>query len=235
MDHAKLLSYVKPLFSSPKLEGQFSELLSLKPLPEEKPTPQNSVFTGGSISLLPSLHDTSISVALPSVAVNHADTPIYELLKAILGQGSKDIALGSGLDSTLGKVAAANSFVNSVSAFNFSYSDAGLFGIHGEAETGNAAALLKILLSEVQALASVKEADLVRAKNTLKSRTISSLFANTNSLANFFSQRTETPGQYIKSVDNVTITDIQRVVKTLASVKPNVVAAGDVRGVPATL
>jgi len=235
MDHQKLLTYVTPLFSSPKLEGHFRELTSLKPLPEEKPAPQNSVFTGGTISLLPSLHDTIISIAVPSVVPTRADAPVYELLKEVLGQGSRDIALGSHLDSSLGKAAVAHSFVNSVSAFNLSYSDAGLFGIHGEAEAGNASALYNLLRTEIQGLTSVKEADLVRAKTTHKSRTISSLLSNSNSLANFISQRTESPGKYFQRVDSVTLADIQRVGKTLASVKPNVVAAGDVRGVPASL
>jgi len=48
-------------------------------------------------------------------------------------------------------------------------------------------------------------------------------------------RKTETIAQYLAKVDAVSLADLHRVTKSFNSVKPNLVAAGDVRGVPATL
>jgi len=235
-EHSKLLSYVTPLFGNPKLEDAFPELLPQKPLSEEKATPQTSVFTGGLITRLPSSDHSVIALALPSVSVTNADFVVYSLLLEILGHGSSAACLGSGIDSRLSKVAATNSFVTSASAFNYSYSDAGLFGVHGEAHSGHAAALVKALHTELQSLASVTETDLTRAKQIFRTKSIRSWLGDTACLSKFIANYgTETPAQYLKRVDSVTLADAQRVGKALAATKPNLVAAGDVRGIPVSL
>jgi len=104
--------------------------------------------------------------------------------------------------------------------------------------TGQTSALVKTVLNGIQhASQQINEDDLQRAKNILKLRKLKSLLTGSGScMADHMVKRgTETMAQYVAKVDAVSSNDISRVAKSLSAAKPNLVAVGDVRGVPATL
>jgi len=138
--------------------------------------------------------------------------------------------LGDGLSSSLSRATSGHSFIKAASTHNLSYSDAGLFVVMGTAAPGNAAALTSALRSVLTV--SITKDDLVRAKNSLKTKRLTTLLGNGTHLAEFIaSHGTESVDHYLNRIENITLDDASRVAKSISATKPSVVVAGDVRGV----
>jgi predicted Zn-dependent peptidase len=69
----------------------------------------------------------------------------------------------------LPRLRATHHYVDTVEAYNFNYSDSGLFGVKLKGDASNGVNLLNHGVEELKSLASqVKKDDLERAKNYLK-------------------------------------------------------------------
>jgi len=131
--------------------------------------------------------------------------------------------------------------VEQAAAFNFSYSDAGIFGIYASAGRGYSVALLEAIKVEFSKLSKVTDDEVSAAK---KQASASLLFGleHRGNLVNYLGSRllnqqsTTSPNQAIiettVGIEKVTTADVQRVVSKLLSSKPTLSSVGDVLNLP---
>ncbi len=91
-------------------------------------------------------NDTYLAVGYEGVGRSHADLPAVRVLEALLGSAvsrARFSAPGDGLTSVLRKkLLDKHAHAHEASAFNFSYSDTGLFGVFAKVDGDAAPALL---------------------------------------------------------------------------------------------
>jgi len=190
-----------------------------------------------------STDDTHIAVAFNGASKNSVDYPALAVLQKILGSGS---ALSSAGPAQLGSrlnlnVVEKNPFVAQAAAFNFAYSDAGLFGIYVSGKRSNSAKLLELIRSEFSNLSSITDGELAAGKKQAVSSLLFGLEHN-GTLVNYLGTRllqqlpTTTTKQAtsdtVAAIEKVTSADVKRVVTNLLSSKPTVSAVGDVFYLP---
>jgi len=240
IEHKKLLDRLNPLFGNFALEGGFRELRDYEPLPSVTPTSQSNNYTGGSTIRLPTLSETHIVLAFPGLSHTHNDTPALTVLKKILGShaSSKHGPGDATRESRLyNGVEEAENWVLSANAFQMSYQDTGLFGVHASAKSGHAAQLFQLVWNQVKSLDKVTEEELTRAKNVVKAKHLRYLdsdpFALHQNISDgVFSGKLISSQEFLNAIDRVSLQDIKRVVSNILQSKPILVGTGDVSGLP---
>jgi len=201
-----------------------------------------SKYTGGE-ALVDAGGNTHVAIAFEglSQSADKKDAAALGVLQYILGSATEGPVIGQktgGLTSRLNKnVLSKSTAFKSAAAFNFSYSDSGLFGVYGEAAE-NPADLVNLLAGEISKLASeVSAEDLARGKAGYKAH----LFETSEkrvSVVRFVGEqvlssgKVATPEELAAQVDGVTAADVARVSKKVFASKPTLVAIGDVSNIP---
>eukprot|EP01125_Pyxidicula_operculata_P015103 TRINITY_DN50_c0_g1_i1.p1 TRINITY_DN50_c0_g1~~TRINITY_DN50_c0_g1_i1.p1 ORF type:complete len:481 (+),score=129.33 TRINITY_DN50_c0_g1_i1:24-1466(+) len=240
VNHGALVDQLTPLFTKPELQGEFRELRNNKPLQKEHPLTNNKYVGSNGTVRLPGPYDTHVAIGFNGVSLADKDALALNVLQQIIGGGAANKAGpgDAGKTSFLYKsVVEPNQWVSGASAFQYSYSDAGLFGVTASAVEGHAKDLVDTLKKNLNNLPSALSADHVQqGKVSLKGKFLRTLdsdrFALTQHLASgVLGGSVQSVPQFLQAVDGVSLSDVQRVAKNVLSSKPTVVVAGDVRGV----
>jgi len=203
-----------------------------------KPSVEASKYTGGE-ALIGDSVPTHMGLAFEGAALNSKDFCAMGVLQFLLGGGTRRFSgVGGGQSSRLGRNVAKNSWVEYVNAFNFSYSDSGIFGVVAQSDRGHAGDLVKSVTSEMKKLtSSLTSEELQRAKALFKSSVLFSTDRK-SCLADFVGNRVslthqvQTPEDVLRGVDSITEKDVLNVAKRVFSSKPTLVVLGDVYNVP---
>jgi len=199
-------------------------------------------YMGGELKI-PGDFNTHLAVAFEGVGLNASDFYAAAVLQHILGGGQKYAKeeLGHGVASRLNRnVVEAKSWAEEARAFNYSYTDSGVFGVYGIAQAGgNAAALADSLLTEVKAVSnSVTSEELSRGKEMFRSsvffgsETKSQLLEFLGTQLNSQKSAIKSPEEFARGVDAVTAEQVQKFAKKILQSTPTLVVLGDVTGVP---
>lgn len=220
----------------------YREVPAAQRIVRKSPHKAQAKFVGRSQFLLPGNFETHYAIAYEGVALGHKDYFAVAVLQTLLGSGNAFTHEGPGayLASRLNRnVVAKDTSIYEASAFNFNYSDSGLFGVRGVAQPGKAAALVTAITGELNNLKNnISEEEVNRAKALYKSHF---LFGQQNRAAvvEFLGAQTlagesvHLATDFVKSIDAVTTADVARVAKHILQSAPSVVAIGDVSGFPA--
>jgi predicted Zn-dependent peptidase len=235
VEHDVLISKLKPLFTNPSLKGKFSELQGLKPLPVETPTPQNSTYHGHNSVRLPGGGDSHIAIAFPGFAITHKSKIALSVLGHIIGRGSQELE-GPGdsqRNSRLYEAVSKNNFIKSAETFNLGYSDAGLFGVYSVSNEGTASNHFSVIYNLITGVSkNISDSELQVARKALKTKFLRKFASDDFILAAYVAKTEKEPSQLLSEIDAVQLEDVKKLASDLATVKPVVVAVGDVFGVP---
>ena len=219
IDHASLLSVAE----------SFSSLSAGKNSLEVKST----YFGGEHFEEDLSLNSTSLVLAFP-IAKEHS-IPL-RVISNVLGTGN--IRNGrtevGDVNSRFNSLVQSNTKVNSANSFVLDSSNGGgnfpFFGVSGNAQFGNTAALQSALVSELSKLAdSLTESDVIRAKNLAKFQFAAQLECK-SSLKNLLYFNQANPVDQIAKFDAVNLDDVKSVLKNALNANPTVVCIGDLSG-----
>ncbi|KAL2252395.1 probable mitochondrial-processing peptidase subunit beta, mitochondrial [Sesamum indicum] len=160
--HEDVVEEVKKLFT--KLSSNpttASELVAKEP----------AIFTGSEVRML----DDDIPLAQFAVAFEGAswtdpDSIALMVMQSMLGSWNKNAGGGKHMGSELAQRVGINEIAESMMAFNTNYKDTGLFGVYAVAKPDCLDDLAYAIMYEITKLCyRVSEADVVRARNQLKS------------------------------------------------------------------
>ncbi|KAJ3034999.1 ubiquinol-cytochrome c reductase core subunit 1 [Rhizophlyctis rosea] len=174
-------------------------------------------------------------VAFPSVPATSPDYPAALVLKSILDTSGRS-KWGSPAGST-GLFAQAATEKAHVSAFNASYSDAGLLGFHVQGAAADVKGVASKAFSALKGAAnSISEEAVARGKKAvIVDADVAGArdFKAAEVARQVFAKGTvHTPTEFADAVKKVTAADVQNLAKSLFSAKPTVVAYGNLRKLP---
>ncbi|KAH6802991.1 Insulinase family protein [Perilla frutescens var. frutescens] len=160
--HEEFVEEVKKLFTnlSPN-PTTASELVAKEP----------SIFTGSEVRM----RDDDIPLAQFAVAFEGAswtdpDSIALMVMQSMLGSWNKNAGGGKHMGSELAQRVGINEIAESMMAFNTNYKDTGLFGVYAVAKPDCLDDLAYAIMYEMTKLCyRVSEADVIRARNQLKS------------------------------------------------------------------
>ncbi|KAB8343024.1 hypothetical protein FH972_022618 [Carpinus fangiana] len=183
--------FLKNMSTSASQNAQVSNLTTSLTPPDGDLTAA-AHYTGGFLSLppipppanpaLPRL--SYIHLAFEALPISHNDIYALATLQTLLGGGGSFSAggPGKGMYSRLyTNVLNQHGWVESCTAFNHSYTDSGLFGISASCMPGKVSQMLEVMCKELHALtlehgfAALKEVEVARAKNQLRSSLLMNL------------------------------------------------------------
>lgn len=130
-----------------------------------------SVFTGSEVRMI----DDDIPLAQFAVAFEGAswtdpDSIALMVMQSMLGSWNKGVGGGKHMGSALVQRVSINDLAESMMAFNTNYKDTGLFGVYAVAKPDCLDDLAYSIMFEISKLCyRVSEADVIRARNQLKS------------------------------------------------------------------
>lgn len=208
--------------------------IPLKTRPETK-----ADYTGGDLRLEGKSPFAHVAIALESVPWGQQELAPITLLQTILGGGSAvSNTIGSGVTSRLSKqILKQSPYVESIAAFNTSYSDSGLFGVYGVAQPDQAGDMVKAIAKVLTGLTSVGKDELDKAKAILKGKMLRQADDDLELLQDLGQQlllsgRYGSPTDFAKIIDGVTEAQVTAAAKKLLSSKLTLAAYGDIHTVP---
>ncbi|KAM7259066.1 hypothetical protein ACFE04_014807 [Oxalis oulophora] len=232
VDHEKLLSVAEPLLSD----------LPSSPSPKEP----ESVYTGGDFRLQADSGDKThfaIAFELPGGWHKEKEAMILTVFQMLLGGGGSFSAggPGKGMYSRL-YLNVLNKYpeVQEFSAFSNIYNHTGIFGVQATTNSKFVSEALNLAAKEFLEAATpgkVTQAELDRAKQSTKSAILMNLESRVI-VAEDIGKQVSTYGErkpvdfYLKSVDEVTLKDIESISKKLISSPLTMATYGDVIHVP---
>ncbi|KAM7506826.1 hypothetical protein LguiA_017279 [Lonicera macranthoides] len=160
--HEDIVEQVKKLFNKLSTDTTTtSELAANEP----------AIFTGSEVRIV----DDDIPLAQFAVAFNGAswtdpDSIALMVMQSMLGSWNKSAGGGKHMGSELAQRVGINEIAESMMAFNTNYKDTGLFGVYAAAKPDCLDDLAYAIMYEMSKLCyRVSEADVIRARNQLKS------------------------------------------------------------------
>ncbi|KAI9205080.1 Metalloenzyme, LuxS/M16 peptidase-like protein [Polychytrium aggregatum] len=174
-------------------------------------------------------------VAFPSVARGSNDYAAALVLSSLLG-GSQRIKWGAS-SALLGEASTANT---SSSAFNASYSDAGLLGFVVQGQTADVKSVAQRSIDALKKIAngSVSEADVAAAKKATiidaeagvwgsRETSVKEIAAETLTTGSFAA-----PTDFAQQVQKVTAADLSKIARAALAARPSIVAHGNTVKLP---
>jgi len=208
-------------------------------IPLKKREEAKAVYTGGDLRLEGNSPFCHLAIGLESVPWGQKELAPVTLLQTILGGGSAvSGGIGSGVTSRLtSQVLKQNPYVESVAAFNTSYSDCGLFGVYGVSKPEKAGEMASAITKSLTGLASVSKDELDKAKVMLKSKMYRQAEEGTAQMLDLGQQLLVSgsygsPADFASIIDSVTEAQVAAMAKKLLSSKPTIAAFGDTHTVP---
>ncbi|GMJ04101.1 hypothetical protein like AT3G02090 [Hibiscus trionum] len=160
--HEEIVEQVKKLFtklSSDPTTG--SQLVMNEP----------ATFTGSEVRMInDDVPLAQFAIAFEGASWTDPDSIALMVMQAMLGSWSKNVGGGKHMGSDLVQRVGINEIAESMMAFNTNYKDTGLFGVYAVAKPDCLDDLAFAIMHETTKLAyRVSEADVIRARNQLKS------------------------------------------------------------------
>ena len=233
---SKLLSkipFFKNLSTSATSNASINTSLDLNFPPIDTSLPAH--YTGGFLTLpaippplnpaLPRL--SHIHLAFEALPISSPDIYALATLQTLLGGGGSFSAggPGKGMYSRLyTNVLNQHHWVESCIAFNHSYTDSGLFGIASSCAPSHVAQMLEVMCRELKSLsdetgyAALKDGEVQRAKNQLRSSLLMNLESRMVELEDL-GRQVQVHGRKVgvkemcKKIEDVTVKDLRRVAK----------------------
>lgn len=160
--HEEIVAQVEKLFTKLSAESVTTSELAAK---------EPAIFTGSEVRMV----DDDMPLAQFAVAFNGAswtdpDSIALMVMQSMLGAWNKTVGGGKHMGSELAQRVAINELAENVMAFNTNYKDTGLFGVYAAAKPECLDDLAYAIMYELSRLCyRVSEADVIRARNQLKS------------------------------------------------------------------
>ncbi|MGN7678943.1 MAG: M16 family metallopeptidase [Anaplasma sp.] len=189
-------------------------------------------YTGGQYVEERDLEQVNVVLGFPGVSYSDDRYYIMQVLDAILG---------SSMSSRLfQEIREKRGLVYSISSFNSSYSDSGLFSIHAATDESKLRELLETIASEMKRLPdTITEEELQRAKNKLESEVLmsrESTVARSEALGYYYShhRRYITKSEIVNKIRAVNTDDVVKAANTLLQerVRLTMAAIGKVSTLP---
>ncbi|GAT76599.1 protease [Ehrlichia ruminantium] len=201
----------------------------------KKSTPQEtnkSVYISGEYREERDLEQVHIVVGFPSSSYKDDQFYVIQILDSILGNGMSS-RLFQKIREQLG-------LVYSISSFNSSYSDNGIFSIYTATDKNNLPQLLDAIAAEVQGIyINLEENEVIRAKDKLTSEILmsrESTTARAESLGYYYSHynRYITKEELLKKISEITMEDILNCISRLlrSNNKITLAAIGQIETLP---
>ncbi|XP_030481503.2 probable mitochondrial-processing peptidase subunit beta, mitochondrial [Cannabis sativa] len=183
-----LQNYIKTHYTAPRMvivasgavkhedfvgavKNSFTKLSSDSTTASQLVEKEPAIFTGSEVRII----DDDIPLAQFAIAFNGAswtdpDSIPLMVMQALLGSWNKNAGGGKHMGSELAQRIGINEIAESMMAFNTNYKDTGLFGVYAVAKPDCLDDLAWAIMYEITKLAyRVSEADVIRARNQLKS------------------------------------------------------------------
>ncbi|KAM7280788.1 hypothetical protein ACFE04_007922 [Oxalis oulophora] len=160
--HEEVVEQVKKLFTKLSTDSTTASQMVAK---------EPAAFTGSEVRMF----DDDVPLAQFAVAFSGAswtdpDSIPLMVMQAMLGSWNKNSGGGKHMGSELVQRIAIDEIAESVMAFNTNYKDTGLFGVYAVAKPENLDDVAWAIMHEITKLVyRVSEADVIRARNQLKS------------------------------------------------------------------
>uniref|UniRef100_A0A7S4W5A9 Mitochondrial-processing peptidase subunit alpha n=1 Tax=Alexandrium monilatum TaxID=311494 RepID=A0A7S4W5A9_9DINO len=208
-------------------------------IPMKKRPEPKALYTGGDLRLEGPSPFCHLAVGLESVPWGQQELAPISLLQTILGSANAVSGVpGSGVTSRLStQVLKKSAAVESIAAFNTSYSDTGVFGVYGVSQPEKAGEMATAIFQTLKGLTSVTQEELARAKAMLKGKLLrdgddaATLMQDLGTQV-LLSGTYGSPSDFAKVVDTVTESQVAAAARKLLSSKPTVAAYGDTHTVP---
>jgi processing peptidase subunit alpha len=207
------------------------------PLKERAATP--AVYTGGdtrSDGATPFCH---VAIGLESPALQAKGHAAAAVLRTLLGEASPSASgFDHGTASRLAtQIVRQNASVESCGAFQLSYSDSGIFGVHTVVHPNHAAEVITAVCNSLKGLQSISADELKQAKNILRTKIHlqaddSALFLQDLGTQLVTSGTYSSPANASAAIEAVTENDVAAAAKQIIQSKPSVAAFGDTHQVP---
>jgi len=222
-----------------KIENSFARLL-----PTED-TPQKPEYTGGELRIhrTPATPEAATHFAVGFEAFNwrHPDVFVAQVLGRMMGT-SKSFSTGGpgkGMHARSSLLLNKNQFIHSASCIPDPGKDAGLFIYHSSCATQDVPEMLDAVTRSLRDMpANISKDEVQRAKNSLKCEMLQAAENRASRTADFAAQvltydnKTLSPADLIRIVDNITRDDFVRVAKSILKSKPSIVGIGDLSTMP---
>ncbi|KAL6983373.1 mitochondrial processing peptidase [Sarracenia purpurea var. burkii] len=229
--HEDIVEQVKKLFT--KLSSNpitTSQLVANEP----------AIFTGSEVRIIDDdIPLAQFAVAFGGVSWTDPDSIALMVLQSMLGSWNKNVGGGKHMGSQLVQTVSINEIAESIMAFNTNYKDTGLFGVYAVAKPDCLDDLAYAIMYEMSKLCyRVSEADVIRARNQLKSSLLLHV-DGTSPVAEDIGRQLITYGRRIPfaelfaRIDAVDASTIKRVANSFIFDKDVAIAAmGPIQGLP---
>ncbi|OMO85898.1 hypothetical protein COLO4_21398 [Corchorus olitorius] len=188
ISHENLQDYIKTHYTAPRMVIAASGAVKHEEVVEEvkklftklsaDPTTASQLvaksptyFTGSEVRMIDDDAPLAqFAVAFEGASWTDPDSIALMVMQAMLGSWSKNAGGGKHMGSDLAQRVSINEIAESMMAFNTNYKDTGLFGVYAVAKPDCLDDLAYAIMYETAKLAyRVSEADVIRARNQLKS------------------------------------------------------------------
>lgn len=208
-------------------------------IPMKKRDEAKALYTGGDLRIEGPSPFCHVAIGLESSAFGQKELAPVALLQTILGSGTASSSSpGAGVTSRLSTTITKQSpSVESVAAFNTSYSDSGIFGVYGVCAPEKAGEMCGAIMKSLTGLKSVSKDELTKAKSMLKASLLRATDDDCTLLKDMSQQllisgRYGSAADFAKIIDGVTEADVTAAASKLLGSKPTVAAFGDTHSVP---
>jgi len=208
-------------------------------IPMKARTETKAAYTGGDLRQEGASPYCHLAIGLESTPWGQQELAPVTLLQTILGGGNASTAVAaSGSTSRLNTgIIKQNPNVESIAAFNTSYSDSGVFGVYGVCHPDKAGDMTTAICNSLKGLTTVSKDELDRAKAVLKGKLFrqagdDSLTAQDLGSQLLMSGSYGSPADFAKAIDGVTESQVTAAAKKILSSRPTVAAFGDTHTVP---
>ncbi|TYI54546.1 hypothetical protein E1A91_D11G082400v1 [Gossypium mustelinum] len=160
--HEEIVEQVEKLFTKLSSDPATASQLVVK---------EPATFTGSEVRMInDDIPLAQFAVAFEGASWTDPDSIALMVMQAMLGSWSKNAGGGKHMGSELAQRVGINEIAESMMAFNTNYKDTGLFGVYAVAKPDCLDDLAYAIMHETTKLAyRVSEADVIRARNQLKS------------------------------------------------------------------
>lgn len=189
----------------------------------DKSIPQ---YQNGNIRVTKPIEQAHFVLAFPGVSVNDDKHYIYDITSIIAG--------GSMSSRLFQKIREQQGLAYSVSAFSINYSDCGLWGVHGIANSQGLNNMVKSMIEELKAMRNdIRQDELKSAKAQIKASILMSMESSgyrADKMVHHYSSfgKVLSNDEIISKIDAVTINDVEECIKFILQSQCCISAVGNI-------
>ncbi|KAF9978532.1 ubiquinol-cytochrome c reductase core subunit 1 [Actinomortierella ambigua] len=193
-------------------------------------------YFGGDIRIAHGSSEGHIAVAFEGAAAGTADFYKAQVLRALLG-GERFVKWSTAGVSPLSTISSKAGKDVELAAFNFGYSDAGLFGLYAKANNAQVGTVAKAAVDALKAASkSVSAEELTRAVNQAKFEVASAFETRAGATELLSAQALKgekvSVTEALAALDNVSSADVSKFAAKVLASKPTTVVLGQTSALP---